>query len=611
MKQQITLMIAMIFLLSIIPFASAGTLISGNTMEVRSNYPGIDGLTLVGTWSTTPTVNDRVFVNNLVVPEPYSVQGSKYIEFSRPTFEQVFEVRNQRRAYTIQYEDRSFNFALIGSGTALDRCIDKWEEYRETVESNKELMPGFEPVLVNLRSLVGSCRVFWATMTHEGWYGDVFDDRIFYQQTVSIEGVSQNIVLERSDERDQLVGTIPGVARAALLDFGMYTNARLSDNNVKAFHGRNNLGSDNWKPFSGSQTNSFEQAVTAVLDHREQVFSTRWEGSFSSWVTEFERLSGIANNRALSINSASQSIPTQWQGNIANPPRTSGNTIIVEPRRDTFTANIQVAVKGDSFGLFVPTGVCEIVSADQTVQWAEGEEGYLNYRLRNTGTDTGSMRVTATCDGGNIQGFPEQFALSAGQTVNQRMTLTGQSVNFDPLQSFSCEFSCRESNTGQTDTHSFTAIIERKEICSQGEELAPVIINDNFVVDVLDSDCNVIQRKTCPVATGQFVRSGNVYSCEERTGIGSGDRPFDPDGEQTSFNPTVLIIALILGLIAGTLVFVWTAALPKAVPRKSQLRGWLQALRVVLAVVAFVVVMFLVAVIVRGVIAAFSFPSLF
>jgi len=586
-----------VFVLLLSPFASAGTLISGSSMDVQSNFGGLSGLSLVGTWSTTPTVNDRVIISNLIVPDPYEIKSTAEVTFNQPVFEQVFEVRTQKRLLTATVVDRTFNYfpALTTSGS-LEKCIAAWDSYRATTEQNRELFPGFQPVRLALG--LGSCRLVWVTTEQTGTYGKVENDRIFYKQDVVVQGVG-TMTLERSATRDSLVATIPGVARVALLNFGQYTSAQLSDNQVYAFQPKSGTGALQWKPFTSvTEIVNYETSVNQLAFLDDQLISGQI--SYVNFVTQLETARANLNSNGQLLVQKSFTLPSEWQGRTSSPPRTQdANLIIVEPRKDTFTANVQFALRGERVGLFIPTGECSIVSAASSVQWLETEQGKLRYTIRNTGTDTASIGLSATCTGSNVNAVPQDISLAAGAQQTGDLLLTGRSSTLDLTQSFSCTLTCLEKNTQKTATKAFTSVLERKQLCAEGEQTAPKLVGTAFVVDTLNADCQVKSQTSCDALTKSFVQESGVWTCVDKAatgGIGQGEAPEAP----REFNFTVFAFAMLLGIVGGAFAFAKTHFLV-SMSRYSTL--W----RVVIALGVFVAIAFLVAGAVNYVIALFSF----
>lgn len=604
----------MFFALIIAPFASAGTLISGSNMDVKSNYQGLNGLSLVGTYSTTPTVNDRVSITNLVVPDPYEIKSSADITFNQPKFEQVFDINNQQRVLNAEVVDKTIYFTPSTSDSA---CENAWNKYRTETELNKELYPNFDPIQVSGNKLLGYCRVIWVTTSQTGFIGKITDDRIFFSQDIVVSGVG-TMHLERSDKMDSLVATIPGVARAALVDFGMYTNAKLTDGNIYAFQTKTAAGAGAWRPFSNvAVVTSYQQADQALQALDDQFYTQSI--SADVFANNVKSARANLNTAAANLNTQSQTLPIEWNNKIVGAPRVdSANLIIVEPKRDTLTANIQIAVRGDKFGLFIPTGVCTINTIDTKEQWLETGQGQLAYSVKNTGTDDASLRLSATCAGGNVNAVPQDFALSAGATKTGNLVLTGRTSTLQITQSFACTFTCLEKNTQQQDTEAFTAVLERKQLCSEGEQSDPKLVGTSFVVDVFDANCAVKTSISCDALTKSFVKENGIWTCKDKAsgglgGIGQGEASCSAGkvrdsttGEcvdQTRFNPTALIIALVLALIGGGAAYAYTGALSHVSKKYGTL------LRVIVAILVFIALLFAVAALVNGIVSLFSFAT--
>lgn len=611
----------LMFALVLSPLASAGTLESGSTLTVQSNYQGISGLSLLGVWSTTPNLQDRVYISNDKIPEPYDIRNGVELTFNQPKFEQVFEAYSQTAMYKPQFYSQRFNYGIkLTESSGNSACEAAFNTYRSQTQLNSQLLEGFDPTLVGGRYFLGYCDVMWVTVEQVGYYSPVRSDRLFYSQDIGVGNLG-TIHLETSDLKDQLVGSIPGQAYVALLDFGQYKTSALQADNVYAFQtGKSIAGAGPWQPFEDNQKymNTYQTSYNTLITRTGDYFDRK---SITLDQLKSDAQLQVANvrNAADNVVANAGKLPDKWSDRIGAPRLATGNLIIVPPKYDFATARLQIAVKGTAFGLFKPTGVCSINSVAPSVTWLETSQGQIAYSVKNTGTDNSAMRVFATCSGGTqINAVAQDISVATGATSSGKLTLTGRSATLNPSTTFDCTFSCLEKNTGQEATAKFQAILQTKQLCAEGEQTAPKLIGANFVVDVLDSTCHVKASLTCDALTKKFVQEGAAWVCVDKaptscTGVGcspcaAGSVRNELTGvcvkeEGGTFNFTVLVIAGIIGLIGGGAVYAYTGVLS----RFSKKYGTL--LRVLLALAVFIALLFLVAGVVNGIVSLFSFAT--
>jgi hypothetical protein len=540
------------------PFAQAGTLVSGSRVDVQSNYDGFKGLTLIGTWSTTPAANDRLSITNAQLPAPYGLRETVDITVQQPVIEQVFRVGSQEKLERLVPVERSYLFLNLPFGkTSNQLCQEKFEADRLSMYGGKPLMEGSSAVA---KVAAGSCSVLAVLVDSQaGWVGTVTDKGIYYEQKVDLDGIG-TLRLAVNERENDLSDQIDGVGRATLLSFGSWTNAKLSSRDLYGYHGKNALGSDTWKPFADSTGMNNYRAARSRIAAADGVslgggFFFFGNSGYSTVRSELQSSVQQANNEVARIVGVSSTIPSSWGGATGGAIRYTGNDIIVPLQRTALVANVQLILAGEKFGLFIPTGEPKIVSADSSIKFSETSSGNLNYRVKNVGTDTGTFRLRSDC-GGQVVSDDLEFALKAGEEKSGLLRLTAKSQSFSKTETLSCTLELKEIQINKADTKKFSTVIEVKQQCTEGEETEPTFdsAKQKYAVYVLDSSCSVKSTKECALAEGTFVKENGAYVCKAHT-PGSVISPPAAPSEPT-FRLWILVTSVVIGLAAafGTLV---------------------------------------------------------
>lgn len=566
------------------PFAQAGTLVSGSRVDVQSNYPGlsltgkcspstgeVSGCALVGTWSTTPAANDRLSIINSQMPAPYGLRESVDVNVQQPVIEQVFRVASQEKLERLVPVERSYLFLNLPFGkTSNQLCQEKFEADRQTLYGGKPLMEGSSAVA---KVATGSCSVLAVLVDSQaGWVGTVTDKGIYYEQKIDLDGIG-TLRLAVNEKENDLSDQIDGVGRATLLSFGSWTNAKLSSRDLYAYHGKNALGSDSWKPFADSTGMNNYRAARARIAAADGIslgggFFFFGNSGYDTVRKELQSSVQQANNEVARVVGVSSAIPASWGGATGGAIRYTGNDIIVPLQRTALIANVQLVLAGEKFGLFIPTGTPKIVSADSSVKFSETASGNLNYRVKNVGTDTGTFRLRSDC-GGQVVSDDLEFPLKANEEKSGLLRLTAKSQSFSKTETLSCTLELKEIQINKVDTKKFSTVIEVKQQCTEGEETEPSFdsVKQKYSVYVLDSSCSVKSTKECALAEGTFVKENGVYVCKAYA-PGTVITPPKQDGEPT-FRLWILVTSAVVGFVAA----VWTIVMLGGMVRKLKWGG--------------------------------------
>lgn len=599
-KVSALLIVALLLLSGIASVMAQGTLVSGSTVEVKSNYDGFKNFSLVGTWSTTPSLDDQLIITNANLPEPYGLRDEIHIDVMAPKVEQVFRVGNQKALYKPAFAEKRYYYFTLSQNqdVRMDKCNTELESDLATNYAGRQIYPGTFPI-----GLVTGlyCDVqFVVKDTHEGWVGEATNHRLNYYQDISLDGVG-TLHLERSEAKDQLVDRINGVGRASLLNFGIWTNAQLSDRNVWAYHAKNELGTDKWQPFQDSVGIATYNSAQSLIISKFQEGGALLAPADKTKVTESIAVMKVEVDR---LKGASFTIPSSWQGSFDGTPRTAANDIIVTiaKNRPTLVPQIQLVLAGEKFGLFIPTGKPKILSADATISFDETKSGYINYKVQNIGSARGAFLVKAFCNDDRVVSAENELNINKDQVLTGKLQVTAKSTQFAETEDVSCKIRMTETNTQEFVEKDVKISIIVKELCVEGEQTDPVLSGDNYVVNVLDKTCNIKSSLSCPKVDKEFVKENGLWVCKDKSifgGTGGGDTSNNDDNG--SFSKTVLIIAIVLALIVGLIVFGFTMGLQK-IPYGI----WIQ---LVLSIGAAVLIFFAVPLIWGAIVGLFTFAT--
>lgn len=507
----------------------AGTLVAGSSVAVTSNNPDIGKLTLVGLWSTTPTANDKLIITNADLPKEYGLAKQLVIDVPQPTFEQVFSVDNQKPIY---------DYELFSSSIYI-------------TDYENKIMNEFKTKHPGASILTYRAASDWTGLTHnayiiyvskqQGWVGSTLNKGINYEQKVNLnmpDGSVKSLELIRNAQTDQLVDSISGVALARVAGFSSWTNGLLDTRNTYAYHANVDKTVGNWLPFNDK--NQYYTAYVSSLTNLEQ-WGTK-QASATSGSIQNAINSDIAAYRVNKNNliSFSTNFPADWSNKGSqSATRTNGNDIIVPLVRTALTANIQLILNGEKFGLFIPTGVPSIVSYDSSVTFSETGSGAVKYTVQNVGQSDGTFTVQLFCPDTKVVGEVDELLIKAGQSTSGNIRVTGKPGSTSDL-SQTCKLTMTESTTKQKVEKNVGVTVQAKANCEVGQESAQYTSGAVTIVDTYDAKCNVVSSIKCNTATQDVKVNGGVSECVNKP---------QSNGGTGTFNTTLFAVSIIVGLV--------------------------------------------------------------
>lgn len=510
----------------------AGTLVSGSTVAISSNNPDISGkYTLVGLWSTTPTANDKIFITNAILPEPYGIKQQVAIDVPMPTFEQVFSVESQKPLY---------EYSLFES----EMYVNSNCESKVSTEFNTK-HPGAQRLVSNTAWYEVSnplfCKGFIIYASNQkGWIGQTINKGINYNQKINIDGVG-TLSLVRNEAEDKLADSISGVAIARVLGFSSWTNGLLDSRNTYAYHANVDRTVGVWSPFNDN-AQYYTEYVVASSDLKNVYQSADATGlKISGEVRErFNNAINTNNRQVMQLVSYSTNYPSDWANKgFASQTRTVGNDIVVPLQRTALTANIQLILNGEKIGIFIPTGVPSIVSYDNQITFDETASGKVNYVVKNTGQSAGAFRVQLFCADSSIVGEADDLTMSAGQSITGNIRVTGKSSTTSDF-SQTCKLQMKEVTTNVTVEKNVDVTVLAKSSCVVGQQSEPYTSGSLTIVDTLDAKCAVVSQIKCVTASEDVKLIDGKYQCVAKP---------QKDGGTGTFNTTLFTTSVILGLI--------------------------------------------------------------
>lgn len=567
----------LIFVLSI-SSAFAGTLISGSQVDVKSNYQGVNNLSLVGTWSTTPAVNDKLYITNALLPEDnngnqYTMRQQVVIDVPSPKYEEIFGVINQQPLFKAEYVVSDWYYAL-----GREACISKMKA--DIVANNQFLVDYY---LESSSAIM--CRAgFVKKTTQVGWIGDVSRTGLTYSQTVTIDGVG-TMTLSSNERTSSITATIPGVARVATVGFSQWFNAPLDAKNIIAYDGSSATGTRSWKPvyttLGTTAVQSSKQQILTVLSSTDVAKITS-DTTIQQYVAKY-------NSDVDALVSAKGNALTPWStvGDVSLI-RTSGNNIYVPYKKTAYVSQLQFVIAGEKFGLFIPTGKPQIVSFDGKVTFDETGTGKVKYSVKNVGEAQGTFDVSLSCEG-EVSGVGDQILVQPGKTVSGDIVISGKTTANKDL-STTCSLIAKDTTTQEQDKKTISVTVTHKENCIANQEDEPVQDGVNMIVNVRDTSCAIVDVKKCLIATSLFEKKDGTYVCVDKP---AGATPSTPDtGDK--FSSTLAYWSIGLGVLFAGLAYFNVAPYLTAVPKKYRVWGEL-----IIAGVVFVIVFFAVPMIVN------------
>ncbi len=561
MKQYALIMILLLLASSV----HAGTLVAGSSIAVSSNYPGFDGLSLVGTWSTTPTVNDILTVSPNQLPANYGMPNAIVIKVPEPTYQEVLAVSNQKPLYTAQFQDQVFpTSGLFCPGTLClsndhnvwqaqcDKALQDWLKSK----GNLKLYPG----TYQIGAVNGlQCRLQFVTeQSQVGWVGDVAPANLYYSQDIII-GTNGTLHLVSNKSVNQLTDSIPHVGRATYLGSNVFASFPLQVQYIHAFQPGSVFNVNGWNPYHDSigitTFSNSEADMISKFQYGNGLISSTVISTIQNDITlmkqESQRISGL-----------STSVPSEWGGKYQPPITKQANQIVVTLNNDVYTSNIQLVLAGQSFGLYLATGKPQIVSMDSSVSFEETNSGYINYVVKNIGSAQDSFVLHATCDG-DVVSDDVYIPLDAAQQKLGKMRITSKSSTLTTTETSSCVVSFTSQNTKVADTRTVQVIVTVKDLCAVGQQTDPIPSGSNYVVNTLDVHCAIVSSTTCPAdSTHQFQKdSAGVWQCKDVQGSAGGG--VQPPQDKPTFSTGLFVSSIIVALIGSVLVGFYTRPLRK------------------------------------------------
>ncbi len=587
MKQnKIMLIFVLIFLLCTSVFG--GSLASVSTLNIKSDYENIAGNSIVVSWISTPSASDYLELNNALLPDGYTLTEPITIDVKQPKFNQEFEVFNSYQVRKLSYHKNSFFFAnWWGVGKDSDTlCTENLNKYISENYPNKKLLEG-TTWKGDLAS--NACHIEYVLIDEQtGWVGELTHTGWEYTQDIVIEKIG-TLTLQSNKEQTQLTNSLGKTAVARLLNFGSWFNSELSDNNVYAFHSKTTKEGD-WKPvYLSDQFTGYQSNLREIKNYMNDL---------STPISDLQRSINILNTISTEIKSSGT--PSFWSNGDLSKISRAGNTLSVPIKQDVLTSNIQLVLKGTSVGLIVPIGKPKINFVETGFTITERGAYNLDYEVTNTGNQRASFFLQVFC-GEEISS--QRITLSnvdPKKIIKDSISISAKDSALSGDVSKTCKLRMTETTTNAFDEKQFLLTIQQKANCVNGEQTAPYITadNKNYVVNILNDKCDVIQSISCPVDGKEFVLKSGSYSCVDKAGSGgngSGD-----DG----FKLWLFVTTIILSVIGFIISFNFLDVLSKFEISNKPVGKIIQ---IVISFGIFILIFILVPIIIRGITNLFIF----
>lgn len=550
------------------PVVSAGTLVSGGQLEIESNIDGIDGLTIQGEYSTTPYSSDTVFItrNNVESKTPsgenVDLTRDIRIDFSNPEYSEKFLVGQQTPLTRLETFEYNVGFWGSKNQANLEYCLNQGIQEARSQASTIE--PSFIAQIQGVGYL--SCDVIGIVESkREGFVAGLQRDQVEFDQNITLDDVG-TVRLYNKDGDRQTTDRINGEARVVLTNLNDLLSSRLSTQGVYAYSNkRNNAGGD-WQPFSDSGN---VDRYTSHLQSRVQS-TTQYEtpsgiGGIGIGIVDDNKdvMRDVVNEHNQNVDSVlsqTGNTPSQWVSRAdMNGVTSTANTVTVPYRdgQDSISHRVLLQLRGESFGLQITGGTPVIKGIQETVSWQENSNPTLVYQISNEGSGTGSFTATVSCNNNNVQGLPSTYTLGSGETVNEQIRLTSRPESLSGQTTTSCELKVEDSDSQETSTRSFTATVESKDSCSQGEQTVSTNNQGQQVLTTLNSDCDVINTEICE---GEWNNRLTGWSCE-KSSVEQGEQG---EGNDEDFTTQIVVTVISLfvaglsGFITNTYLTSWT-----------------------------------------------------
>jgi len=550
-------------LLVIAPMVSAGTLKGDGQVDVQTDREEFDGLNMVGTWSTTPYASDTLFIRQSNVPEAdeegrnVELEETVEVEFGDPQFAERFSVDSEVPL------DRAtpYTFESERGITTEDQCQEALQEDLEAKGYNK-YTDDF-PVAYDFSGLTS-----WDTWcsahtvlieSREGYVGTVSEERLSYEQSVTIG--SDTVTLEADEDPGQISKTIPGKARITYTDFPSLLDRRLSSDNVFVAI---NKQSNTFEAY-GDDTGTTVDYLSAREDLRNaEALDTPFATDLFSDLNlgpslgrlEMERVAQTLNSEVEQVKTKFDENPSQWEGKAEfSQISSNGRNLVVpyEPEADAVSAEVQLVVNGESFGLKLLSGEPKFVETQGKVSFQEGETGSLSYSLKNVGGGEATMSVDASCNDQTVQTDREVFTLEEGETRAGEITVHSLTETTETgTVETNCKLRATDGDSGAEDETVFKTSVETKKSCVEGGLRGPYTNNEGVsIIERVNADCETVSTERCP-APNEFIREDGEWVCEQ-TGETCDENPDQPgcdNGDDESLNYGA-ILGVLIGLVGG------------------------------------------------------------
>jgi len=508
------LITGLLYIIIVSVFASAGTLISGNTVQIDTSSPQFGDYNLLFTWSTSPAASDSLVITRNNLPAGYDIDNNIEIFFNKPEFEQVFAVSDEEPLYKPRLQHRTYwYFPQFNFDRAYEKCIEAHLEDLDDNYGGADYLPGVDAI-VDYSLTVCDVR-FVYTQSQEGFLGDVKFRSWNYDQEIEVGDLG---ILNLAN--DKQVDSKPNIGKATLLNFGQWVNAELSDKNIYAYQGV--LESD-WIPIERSEgLNTYNGAHDTIRSLVNSYVANPGGKNILTLEQELETEIQIMRDEIDEIKAqATTEVPVSWRYATDGAYSYSGKNINVPITENILTANIQFLINGDSFGLKIPLGEPEFVDTDLgDIEFEETSRAYIDFDIKNIGDEYGTFQIVGSCnsDKVNIQSKTREN-IAAGSTWSDEMEITAITDKVTEREEFSCSLIVRDLNSQIEDVANFGLTVIPAESCAEGQETPPTYINGVLTVYILDSACSIKETKTCEGENRHFVQAGTgKWECVDSDG---------------------------------------------------------------------------------------------
>ena len=603
--------IIMLMVLIFSNFVSAGVITSLSKVDVSSNYEGIDGLGILGTWTSSPGATDTIIITKDSLPDGYDMSSSTYeIVFGSPNFVQVYEIFSQVPVYDAELISFSYDYNVPNLFTYNQACYSIMDDlYLENdLWDNTQFQYKATPL---------GCDGFFVRKRLSGYVGDVVKSNIDYSQKVNVG--DDVLFLDTTAASSKITDSIDGKAYLTLTGFGNWLNSAPTDKNIYAYSTVAN-NKNSWNIYSDtSGLSNYEESSASISQYMSQTYT-----SLDAGKTYLSLAASRHNSNVDTIILKSKTTPESWNdAGIISEMTTSGNQVNL-PLNDfnfqSYTATLQFLLDGDEVGLRRSVGLPKIVSFDQVVEFDELDNGYINYKVQNIGDYQGAFTLSASCDDDKVTIETHTFTLDSKETLEDELKITANSDLFVATQYLDdCVMYLKENSVQSSEvTASFDLVINAKSRCTSNSETAPILDKDNnqLIVNTLDSFCNVISSKYCSLDGNDFELINGKYECVKVSQESCGDNvcslfetrsncPRDcGTDDESSTNYGLMIFSFFVAFIVALLVFLGTGFIDNYFGRASFF------VRIGLSIFSFIIIFILIPMVAAFILDLFAFRNI-